>query len=122
MCRLSLCMCMLQNHMILHYNHCPPYIQILLKEKKKKTIGYTVNLDCNMEAIASICFKSQLCSILQTKECPKIQKAVGNPTAHIFRLTSCPKLGKIKQNIIKKHATSVKNEENWTSLKSCFIV
>ena len=47
----------------------------------------------------------------QTKECPKIQKAVGNPTAHIFRLTSCPKLGKIKQNIVEKRAISVKIEE-----------
>ena len=47
----------------------------------------------------------------QTQECPKIQKAVGNPTAHIFRLTSCPKLGKIKQNIVEKHAISVKKEE-----------
>jgi hypothetical protein len=47
----------------------------------------------------------------QTKECQKIQKAVGNPTAHIFRLTSCPKLGKIKQNIVEKHVISVKKEE-----------
>ena len=35
MCRLSLCMCMLQKYMFPHHcNHCPPYIQILLMEKK----------------------------------------------------------------------------------------
>ena len=77
--------------------HVPALLQSLSTvhtnpvEGKEKIVGYAVNLDCNMEGIALICFKSQLCSILQTKECPKIQKAVGSPTAHIFRLTSCPK-------------------------------
>ena len=48
---------------------------------------------------------------MQTHECPKIQKAVGNPITHIDRLTSCPKLSKIKQNITEKHTISLKNEE-----------
>ena len=52
-----------------------------------------------------------------THECPKIQKAVGNPLAHIYRLTSCPKLSKIKQNIAEKslsfHSKMKRNEHHW---------
>ena len=51
------------------------------------------------------------CCRQQTHECPKIQKAVVNPIAHVYRLTSCQKLSKIKQNIIEKHTISLKNEE-----------
>jgi hypothetical protein len=52
----------------------------------------------------------------QTYECPKIQKAVGNPLTHIYRLTSCPKLSKIKQNIAEKslsfHSKMKRNEHH----------
>ena len=52
----------------------------------------------------------------QTYECPKIQKDVGNPLTHIHRLTSCPKLSKIKQNIAEKslsfHSKMKRNEHH----------
>ena len=60
----------------------------------KEELFASLHSSCQLGFIG---FKSQLCSILQTTDPdPKIQKAMGNPTTHIFRLTSCPQLSKIK--------------------------